>query len=151
MSMVIFLRSSRDWFGKLAKILHWLFWSSLNATARWWFSRTDSSLYIRANSESVKQSFFQSNFRKPVLTIRKTTEHCSICNTMIVCERRNAIRQLNWSQVWLCAWLCVDVGTKYRVISNKFDSTAASCFSLHIKHIATGCKTYATYNCTVGT
>jgi len=26
--------------------------SSLNATARWWFSRTDSSLYISANSES---------------------------------------------------------------------------------------------------
>ena len=28
-------------------------WSSLNPTARWWFSSTDSSLYIRASSESV--------------------------------------------------------------------------------------------------
>ena len=26
-------------------------WSSLNATARWWFSSTDSSLYINASSE----------------------------------------------------------------------------------------------------
>lgn len=29
---------------------------SLKPTARWWFSSTDSSLYINANSESVKQS-----------------------------------------------------------------------------------------------
>lgn len=29
-------------------------WRSLKPTARWWFSRTDSSLYIRASSESAK-------------------------------------------------------------------------------------------------
>ena len=28
-------------------------WRSLKATARWWFSRMDSSLYMRARSESV--------------------------------------------------------------------------------------------------
>lgn len=28
-------------------------WSSLNATAKWWFSSTDSSLYISANSDPV--------------------------------------------------------------------------------------------------
>ena len=28
-------------------------WSSLKPTARWWFSSTDSSLYIRASSESA--------------------------------------------------------------------------------------------------
>ena len=36
-----------------ARISQSLFWRSLNATARWWFSNTLSSLYISASSEPI--------------------------------------------------------------------------------------------------
>lgn len=35
----------------LQNISHPWFWSNLKATAKWWFSKTDSSLYINASSE----------------------------------------------------------------------------------------------------
>ena len=36
-----------------ARISQSLFWRSLNATARWWFSNTLSSLYMSASSEPI--------------------------------------------------------------------------------------------------
>ena len=53
MSMTIFLRVCLCFLVRLTKISQSGFWRSLKATARWWFSRTDSSLYIMASSELV--------------------------------------------------------------------------------------------------
>ena len=39
--------------GTFCSTLQPVSWSSLNATAKWWFSSTDSSLYINANSDSA--------------------------------------------------------------------------------------------------
>ena len=39
-------------------------WISLKATARWWFSRTDSSLYIRANSEPELWQIYPHRFKR---------------------------------------------------------------------------------------
>ena len=53
MSITIFLQVWRCFLERLAKISHSGFWRSLKATAKWWFSNTDSSLYMRANSEPI--------------------------------------------------------------------------------------------------
>lgn len=50
----------------LQNISHPWFWSNLKATAKWWFSNTDSSLYINASSEPV------------------------VCDTFLVVRRREA-------------------------------------------------------------
>ena len=51
--MTIFLRVCLCFLVRLTKISQSGFWRSLKATARWWFSRTDSSLYMMASSELV--------------------------------------------------------------------------------------------------
>jgi len=51
MLMTIRLRACRCFTGTFCRMLQPVSCSSLNATARWWFSSTDSSLYISANSE----------------------------------------------------------------------------------------------------
>ena len=51
MSITIFLRVCFCFLVRFTKISQSGFCSSLKATARWWFSSTDSSLYIRASSE----------------------------------------------------------------------------------------------------
>ena len=51
MSMTIFLRVWRCFLLRLTKISQSLICTSLNATAKWWFSNTDSSLYIKASSD----------------------------------------------------------------------------------------------------
>ena len=51
-SMTIFLRDCLCFFGRFWKMSQLSSCSSLKPTARWWFSRTDSSLYMRASSES---------------------------------------------------------------------------------------------------
>ena len=52
MSMVIRRSRSRDCVVRLVKMSHRGVCSSLKATAKWWFSSTDSSLYINASSDS---------------------------------------------------------------------------------------------------
>ena len=51
MSIVIFRNVCLCFLFKLTKISRSLLCNSLKATARWWFSKTDSSLYISASSE----------------------------------------------------------------------------------------------------
>lgn len=51
-SITSFLRLCLCLFVRFWKMSQFSSWSSLKPTARWWFSKTDSSLYIRASSES---------------------------------------------------------------------------------------------------
>ena len=53
MSITIFLRVCLCFLVRLTKISQSGFWRSLNATARWWFSSTDSSLYLPSRSHSL--------------------------------------------------------------------------------------------------
>ena len=55
MSITIFLSVWRCFLVRFWKMSQCSSWSSLKPTARWWFSNTDSSLYIKASSESSKQ------------------------------------------------------------------------------------------------
>lgn len=55
MSMTIFLSDCLCFFVRFWKISQFSSWSSLKPTARWWFSSTDSSLYMRASSESERK------------------------------------------------------------------------------------------------
>ena len=55
MSITILLRDCLCFLLRFWKMSQLSSWSSLKPTARWWFSRTDSSLYIRASSESVTE------------------------------------------------------------------------------------------------
>lgn len=54
MSMTIFRRDCRCFLVRFWKRSQLSSCSSLNPTAKWWFSKTDSSLYISASSESGK-------------------------------------------------------------------------------------------------
>ena len=59
MSMTIFLNVWRCFELRLSSISQSCFWSSsLNATAKWWFSSTDSSLYMSASSELVLMRYW---------------------------------------------------------------------------------------------
>lgn len=65
MSMTSRRSSRRDLAEMFWKMLQSGFWRSLNATARWWFSRTDSSLYMMANSESKQKTSKRDGFLTP--------------------------------------------------------------------------------------
>ena len=52
-SITIFLNVCLCFLVRFTNISQSGFWRSLKATARWWFSRTDSSLYMMASSELV--------------------------------------------------------------------------------------------------
>lgn len=58
-------------------------WSSLKPTARWWFSNTDSSLYIRASSESERSTIQHKGlviiwFRGWIHFILRTLKHNAV-------------------------------------------------------------------------
>lgn len=53
MSMTIFLNDCLCFFVKFWKMSQFSSCSSLKPTAKWWFSSTDESLYIKASSESA--------------------------------------------------------------------------------------------------
>lgn len=63
--MTIFLRVCLCFLVRELNMSHSDFWVSLNATAKWWFSSTDSSLYINASSEPCNQMrfFVNRNFK----------------------------------------------------------------------------------------
>ena len=78
-SITIFLRVCFCLRVRLTKISHSGVWSSLKATAKWWFSSTDSSLYIRASSEPARLRTSGSNLNRFRLTC---------VDKVLVCEAR---------------------------------------------------------------
>ena len=52
MSMTIFLNDCLCFLVKFWKMSQFSSWSNLKPTAKWWFSKTEESLYIKASSES---------------------------------------------------------------------------------------------------
>ena len=58
MSITIFLTVWRCFLVRFTKMSHSGYCSILKATAKWWFSSTDSSLYMRASSELVLMRYW---------------------------------------------------------------------------------------------
>ena len=101
MSMVIFLNVCLCFLLKLTKISHSFVWSNLKATARWWFSNTDSSLYISANSEPEKGKYTSklSKYLK-----RKYRFICKFGYSQILLVlMRNWFVSPGWSTSWIAA------------------------------------------------
>ena len=58
MSITIFLTVWRCFLVRFTKMSHSGYCSILKATAKWWFSSTDSSLYMRASSLLVLMRYW---------------------------------------------------------------------------------------------
>lgn len=99
MSMTIFLRDCRCFLVRFWKISQLSSCSSLNPTAKWWFSKTDSSLYISASSESEEKQgnpvlFHQGNFPRDGILVERSD---------LLVFIRNWFDTPGWSTSWIAA------------------------------------------------
>ena len=78
--MTIFRSVCRCFLFKLLKMSQSVFCNNLKATARWWFSNTDSSLYMRANSEPKQET---RGFYRNVFLPTQRVDHTCINKKLI--------------------------------------------------------------------
>ena len=97
MSITIFLRVCLCFLVRLTKISQSGFWRSLNATARWWFSSTDSSLYLASRSQSFD---YHKDFGSAKPYMMASSELLLI---------RNWLVRPGWSTSWMAAAKMADI------------------------------------------
>ena len=97
MSITIFLRVCLCFLVRLTKISQSGFWRSLNATARWWFSSTDSSLYLPSRSQSL---YYHNDIGSAKPYMMASSELLLI---------RNWLVRPGWSTSWMAAAKMADI------------------------------------------
>jgi len=113
MSMTIFLRVCLCFLLMFWNMSHPSFCKSLKATAKWWFSSTDSSLYIRANSEPVQKNEDEKrhkNMLQPKTSLR------SRYNILLKCYLLELMRNWLVSPGWSTS--CIAAAKRAAVISS---------------------------------